>query len=357
MEEPAPTSASMTSSANFAGGIVGPGGGPVKIADSRIGLRGLVCQPIIKLGMPNTRPSYLGLSEAEFEERVAKLYEILQSCALCARQCKVDRLQGEQGFCRSGMKPVVSSCFPHFGEEPPLRGTRGSGTVFLAHCNLKCVYCQNWELSHRGEGDRMTEGELARLMLALQGRGCHNINLVTPTHFAPQLVKAVKLAAEQGLTIPIVWNCGGYESVNALKLLEGIVDIYMPDVKYGDEAAAKRFSAAPDYFNAAKAAVSEMHRQVGDLQIQDGLAVRGLLIRHLVLPNRLAGSDKVLQFIAGLSGDSYVNIMDQYHPYYQAFDYRDLSRRTTQREYEKAVKLAMDLGLHRGFPKLQTRLG
>jgi len=297
------------------------------------------------------QPGYLKLSEAEFEERIAKLYGILKNCTLCARGCKVDRTVGERGFCRSGMELSVSSFFPHFGEEPPLRGSRGSGTVFLAGCNLRCVYCQNWELSHLDAGDRMTEEELARAILHLQHLGCHNINFVTPTHFAPQLTRAVKLAAERGLRIPIVWNCGGYESVEVLKLLEGIVDIYMPDIKYGDEVSAKRYSAAPNYFDVAKAAVEEMHRQVGELQIEDGVAVRGLLIRHLVLPNRLASSREVLEFIAALSRDHYVNIMDQYHPCYKAFDYPELSRRITQEEYEEVVELARGLGLHRGFPE------
>ena len=301
--------------------------------------------------MLSTQPSYLKLSEAEFEERIAKLYGILKDCTLCARECKVDRTAGERGFCRPGMEPSVSSFFPHFGEEPPLRGSHGSGTVFLAGCNLRCIYCQNWELSHLDAGDHMTEEELARAMLRLQHLGCHNINFVTPTHFAPQLVKAVKLAAEQGLRIPIVWNCGGYESVEVIKLLEGIVDIYMPDIKYGDESSAKRYSAAPNYFDVAKAAVEEMHRQVGDLVVEGGIAVKGLLIRHLVLPNRLAGSEEVLRFIATLSRNSYVNIMDQYHPCYKAFDYPELSRRITQEEYDEVIELAHDLGLHRGFPE------
>jgi putative pyruvate formate lyase activating enzyme len=314
-------------------------------------------------GMPIPQSVYLRLSEAEFEERGAKLYGSLESCTLCARRCEVDRTQGEHGSCRSGTELTISNIFPHFGEEPPLRGRGGSGTIFLANCNLRCVFCQNWELSHLGAGSRMREEELAHMMLHLQERGCHNINFVTPTHFAPQLVRAVKLAAwggvvghplntispGQGLKIPLVWNCGGYESVDALKLLEGIVDIYMPDIKYGDQAAARRFSAAPDYFEVAKAAVSEMHRQVGDLVIEDGIAVRGVLIRHLVLPNRLAGSEKVLDFIARLSHESYVNIMDQYYPCYKASDYPELSRRITQEEYDEVIELALDLGLHRGF--------
>ena len=298
-----------------------------------------------------TRPSYLNLSPEEFEARVASLHEILKSCTLCARRCKVDRTEGERGFCRSGMEPLVSSFFPHFGEEDPLRGSRGSGTIFLANCNLRCVYCQNWELSHLGQGEPMSPEELAQVMLHLQRLGCYNINFVTPTHFAPQLIEGVRLAAAQGLRIPIVWNCGGYESVETLRLLEGIVDIYMPDIKYGTEPPARRYSAAPDYFEVAKAAVREMHRQVGDLVIEDGLAVRGLLIRHLVLPDGLAGSKEVLEFIASLSKGSYVNIMDQYHPCYRAFDYPELARRITLEEYEKVVKLAWSLGLRRGFPE------
>jgi len=295
-------------------------------------------------------PSYLSLSEAEFEERIEKLYQILEHCTLCARRCGVDRTRDEVGFCRSGMQLKVSSFFPHFGEEPPLRGTHGSGTIFLSHCNLRCVYCQNWEISHLEEGELMTEEELSQAMLYLQRRGCHNINFVTPTHFAPQLIRAVKLAAERGLEIPIVWNCGGYESVEVIRLLEGIVDIYMPDIKYGDEESARKYSAAPDYFEVAKEVLREMHRQVGDLVIERGLAVRGLLIRHLVLPNGLAGSEKVLEFIAELSRDSYVNIMDQYYPAYRAFEYPELARRITSAEYREVVELARRLGLHRGIP-------
>lgn len=301
--------------------------------------------------MPSAKPSYLELSAAEFDRRIEELYGILESCTLCAHECKVDRTKGEKGFCRSGMRLKVSSYFPHFGEEPPLRGTHGSGTVFLANCNLRCVYCQNWELSHLGEGAPMMEEELARALLHLQHLGCHNINFVTPTHFAPQLIRAVRLAAARGLQLPIVWNCGGYESLEVLRLLEGIVDIYMPDIKYGDESSARRYSAAPDYFEVAKAAVQEMHRQVGDLVIEDGIAVRGLLIRHLVLPNRLAGSERVLRFIAGLSRNSYVNIMDQYYPCYKAFDYPELARRISREEYDEVIELARGLGLHRGFPE------
>lgn len=297
------------------------------------------------------QPSYLRLSKSEFEARVAALHELLGSCALCARRCGVDRTKGEKGFCRSGMEPLVSSFFPHFGEEDPLRGSHGSGTVFLAQCNLRCIYCQNWELSHLGEGEPLTTEELARAMLHLQRLGCHNINFVTPTHFAPQLIEAVRLAAEKGLSLPIVWNCGGYESVEVLRLLEGIVDIYMPDIKYGQEDPARKYSAAPDYFEVAKAAVREMHRQVGDLQVEGGLAVRGLLIRHLVLPNGLAGSREVLEFIAQLSRESYVNIMDQYHPCYKAHDYPELARRITRAEYDEVIALAESLGLSRGFPR------
>lgn len=297
-------------------------------------------------------PSYLYLDKARFEERIRRLYQILEECTLCARECRISRVKGEIGFCRSGMELQISSIFPHFGEEPPLVGKHGSGTVFLTNCNLRCVFCQNHEISQgEGEGEYLTPEELAKGMLHLQGRGCHNINFVTPTHFAPQLIHSVKLAAEQGLRIPIVWNCGGYESVEVIRLLDGIVDIYMPDIKYRDGANAKRYSVAPNYFEKVKAAVSEMHEQVGNLRIEDGIASRGLLIRHLVLPNRIAGSEEILKFIAGLSEDNYVNIMDQYRPCHKAYDYPELSRRITQEEFSEVIEKALDLGLHRGFSK------
>lgn len=296
-------------------------------------------------------PAYLGLSQGEFAERVRALYELSSPCQLCPRRCGVRRAQGERGFCRTGLKPWVASFGPHFGEERELVGRHGSGTIFFSGCNLGCVFCQNFTISQLGEGKEISVGELARLMLRLQDLGCHNVNLVTPTHQAPQIVEAVGLAREEGLRIPLVWNCGGYESVEVLGLLEGIVDVYMPDFKYGDNAVAARFSSAPDYFERAGEALREMHRQVGDLLVKNGIAVRGLIVRHLVLPHGLAGTERVLQFIRErISPNTYVNIMAQYYPTHRAWEFPELSRRITSREYREALALAQALGLWRAGP-------
>ncbi|MFH0896566.1 MAG: radical SAM protein [Candidatus Bathyarchaeota archaeon] len=299
-------------------------------------------------------PSYLRLYESgELDERIERLYKTLESCELCPRNCRANRLKGEKGICRSGKELMVSSYGPHFGEEDPLVGTGGSGTIFLTNCNLLCVYCQNYEISHLGHGEARSESQAADYMISLQDRGCHNINFVTPTHFAPQLVKATKHAIEKGLKLPLVWNCGGYENVKTIELLDGIVDIYMPDMKYGDSEPAKKHSNAPDYFPVAKEVVKEMHRQVGDLMLDErGIAQRGLLIRHLVLPNDLAGSEKVLKFIAEVSTNSYVNVMSQYKPAGRAYQYEELSRYPTREEFDRAITMANRLGLTRG---LQTK--
>lgn len=258
-----------------------------------------------------------------------------------------------------GKDLVVSSIHPHFGEEPELVGSRvfgmlgagGSGTIFLAGCNLLCAYCQNWEISHLRQGEKMSDTDLAQGMINLQNRKCYNINFVTPTHFVPQIVKAAKEAIEKGLKVPLVYNCGGYEKVETLRLLEGIFDIYMPDIKYADSGAAKKYSNAPDYFDVCRQGIKEMHRQVGDLKIgEDGIAYRGLLVRHLVLPNNLAGSRKVLEFIAEkISRGTYINIMAQYRPEHKATCFTELSRRPTSSEYTEAINTARKLGLHRGF--------
>ncbi len=296
------------------------------------------------------KPAYVKLSANGFQNKVDKLYKLLELCVLCPKKCRARRLEGEEGSCKSGAKLKISSVGPHFGEEPPLVGRNGSGTVFLTNCNLHCVFCQNYSLSQLGRGDFITPQELASRMLNLQKRGCHNINFVTPTHFAPQLVKAVMLAAQDGLEIPIVWNCGGYESPEVIKLLEGVVDIYMPDFKYGNDQNGSIYSDAPQYFTKAKQAIKEMYRQVGDLQIENQVATRGLLIRHLVLPNNIAGSRKVLEFIAkDLSVQTYVNIMDQYRPFYRAGEYKELDRRPTREEFIQTIETARDLGLYRGF--------
>jgi putative pyruvate formate lyase activating enzyme len=297
-------------------------------------------------------PSYLRLYESgELDDRIAKLYRILGSCELCPRKCKVNRLEGKRGFCRSGKELLVSSYDPHFGEEEPLVGTGGSGTIFLTNCNLGCVYCQNYEISHLGWGSARSEDQVAVMMLSLQERGCHNINLVTPTHFAPQLVRALQIAVGKGLRVPLVWNCGGYESVDVLRLLDGIVDIYMPDIKYGDDRVAEKYSGVPNYFTVAKEAVREMHRQVGDLKLDSqGVAYRGLLIRHLILPNGLAGSGEVLRFVAEeISPNSYINVMPQYRPAGMANQYGELSRHPTHEEFNRAMAIVRELGLVRGL--------
>ncbi len=268
---------------------------------------------------------------------------------LCPRQCHVNRLSGELGQCRTGKQTVVSSFGPHFGEEAPLVGKSGSGTIFFAHCNLKCVFCQNYSISQLGEGYEVHSKELANTMLALQHRGCHNINLVTPTHVVPQILEALELAASRGLSAPLVYNCGGYESLDTLKLLDGIADIYMPDMKYGDSTIAHQYSGVNDYAEFNRTAVKEMHRQVGDLQIDDqGIATRGLLVRHLVLPHGLAGTKRIVEFLAReVSPDTYLNIMAQYHPCHRAGDFPPLSRAVTREEYLEAVTLALHNGLKR----------
>ncbi len=300
-------------------------------------------------------PLYLETYECgELEERIKKLEAILNECKLCPRECVVNRNKDEKGCCKSDKHLMVSSVQPHYGEEDVLVGSHGSGTVFLTNCNLRCIYCQNYDISHLGYGQRVTEEELALGMLSLQKRGCHNINFVTPTHYTPQIVKALKIAIEKGLHIPLVYNCGGYESKSTIELLDGIVDIYMPDIKYGDVENAKRYSNAPDYFDRCKEAVKEMHRQVGDLKVDDrGIAWRGLLIRHLVLPNGLAGSAEVLKFIATeISNESYVNIMLQYRPMYKAYEYEELNRGIKMSEYREAIDIAREWDLHRGFERV-----
>lgn len=287
----------------------------------------------------------------ELERRSAELRELMRECTLCPHDCRARRLDGKYGVCRSTADAVISSAGPHYGEEAPLTGSRGSGTIFFTSCNLKCTFCQNYDISQMRMGRRVTTIELAEIMLRLQQTGCHNINLVTPTHVAPQFVEALVHAAKKGLFVPIVYNCGGYESVRVLKLLEDIVDIYMPDIKYSDNEIARKFSGAPEYWDIASAAVKEMHRQVGDLVVDaKGIARRGLLIRHLVLPNGLAGSRAVFDFIScELSKSTYVNIMDQYRPAYRALRYDELSRSLRESEFHEAVEYAMAVGLHRGF--------
>jgi putative pyruvate formate lyase activating enzyme len=295
-------------------------------------------------------PSYLPLLRSgKLRRRTAEAYRRLQSCDICPRQCGVNRRKGELGECRTGEQAIVSSYGPHFGEESPLVGAGGSGTVFFAHCNLRCQFCQNYDVSQLGEGRAAEPEELASIFLRLQDMGCHNINLVSPSHVVPQILAAVLLAAEGGLRLPLVYNTGGYDALPTLALLEGVVDIYMPDMKYDDAATAERFSQVSNYPAVNQAAVKEMHRQVGDLAVDErGIAERGLLVRHLVLPEGLAGTEEIARFLAeSVSRDTYINVMDQYRPCYKANELPPLNRRITPQEYREAVQAVRKVGLHR----------
>ncbi len=296
------------------------------------------------------RPGYLRLQEnGELSRRIETLWEKLKSCDICPHRCQVNRLENQKGKCRTGKKAMVSSFGPHFGEESPLVGRYGSGTIFLTNCNLSCIFCQNYDISHLGQGYEAGEEKIAELMLSLQNVGCHNINFVTPTHAVPQIARALSYAVEQGLNVPLVYNTGGYDSVSTLELLDGIFDIYMPDLKYSDDNIAQRYCIAKDYATVVRDAIKEMHRQVGDLVIDEtGIALRGLLIRHLILPEDLAGTYDAMKFIAEeLSKNTYVNIMDQYRPCYRANEHPPLNRRITKDEFARAVKIAREFGLER----------
>jgi putative pyruvate formate lyase activating enzyme len=295
------------------------------------------------------KPAYLQLPPGVLCDRVREAEEMLKKCTLCPRECKIDRTSGEKGFCKTGDKPFISSYGPHFGEEKPLVGRSGSGTIFMGNCNLGCIFCQNYSISHLGEGVDISFEKLADIMLSLQEEGCHNINLVTPTHQMPMILRSLLIASEKGLKLPIVYNCGGYESLRAMEVLDGIIDIYMPDFKYIDPEMALKYSKAEDYPHAAMTAIKEMHRQIGDLLTDKrGIATRGLLVRHLVLPEGIAGTAGVVKFIAEkISKNTYINIMDQYHPCYKAIENPPLDRRITLEEYGEAVELATAAGLKR----------
>ncbi len=290
-------------------------------------------------------------------DNVRKAYKLLESCSLCPRKCGVNRLKNEIGFCKAGLKPMVSSFHAHFGEEPPISGFKGSGTIFFTHCSLRCVFCQNYPISQLGEGKEVSVKRLSEMILELQQQGCHNINFVTPTHYMPQILEAVFLAKEKDLKVPLVYNCGGYESMEALKILDGVIDVYMPDMKYSDSKVSKKYSFAKDYFEISKKAVKEMYNQVGDLKIEKGVAKRGLLIRHLVLPDKLAGSEVIFDFIVKeLSPDTYVNIMAQYYPCHLAYKFQELKRRITHNEYIDTLKLAKKIGLSGGFRQVLSTI-
>lgn len=279
-----------------------------------------------------------------------KYLEILRSCTLCGHQCRVNRLEGEKGKCGVTDRIKISSFGPHYGEEPELSGYFGSGTIFFSNCNLACIFCQNSDISHDGTGTVINQDGLVTIMLDLQKRGCHNINWVSPTHVVPLILPALVKARDQGLTIPLVYNTGGYDSLVTLQMLEGKVDIYMPDAKYGDSGAALKYSGAPDYWEICRLGLEEMHRQAGELQVENGVASKGLLVRHLVLPEDLASSMEVFKFIAErISPDTHVNIMDQYRPCYRASEFPELDRFASQEEFQTAVLIAKNFGLHRGI--------
>jgi putative pyruvate formate lyase activating enzyme len=273
----------------------------------------------------------------------------LKECNLCPRNCMVNRTSGQEGICHTTTKAIVSSYGPHFGEEAPLVGRDASGTIFFTFCNLNCIFCQNYTISQSGEGKPVDSSTLADIMLKLQNKGCHNINLVSPTHVVPYILDALLLATDEGLSLPLVYNSGGYDSVHTLALLDGVIDIYMPDMKYSDDAAGKKYSGVDNYWSVNKVALKEMHRQVGDLRLGgEKVATGGLLIRHLVLPNRLAGTEGVVRFLAEeISKDTYLNVMSQYHPCHKAYEKQELARSITTDEFDEAVNIALQYGLRR----------
>lgn len=294
-------------------------------------------------------PSYQSLSVSEWDERIAQAEALASLCMLCPRRCKADRPAGKKGRCGAGDELAISSIFPHHGEEPPISGTRGSGTVFFTHCLLRCCFCQNFQISQEGEGEPYTERRLAERMLWLQGSGVHNINLVTPTHFLPHVLRSLRIAAAEGLSLPLVWNSSGYELAEALAPLRGVVDVYLPDMKYGSNESANRYCGAPDYVEANQAAVREMFRQVGPLKTdRDGIAYRGLCIRHLVLPEGRAHSKKIFHFLRGTfdPGDITVSLMAQYRPLYRAKEFPELLRGISREEYDAVLVEAESAGLN-----------
>ena len=310
--------------------------------------------PLERKKQESWRPAYEKLEkQGKLADRVKQAYALFERCQLCPRQCGVNRQKGEKGFCRAPLKVVVFSSHPHFGEEIPLVGELGSGTLFFSNCNLRCVFCQNWPISHEGKGKAIDDEELADIMLDLQKIGCHNINLVTPTHVMPNILNATRIALKKGLHLPLVYNTSGYERVEILKTLDGVVDIYLPDMKYMDSAQSAKYSAgASDYPEVTKKAIVEMNRQVGELTIDGrGIALRGLMIRHLVMPNRVAGTEKFVRWVAEtLPKSTYVNIMAQYRVEYKAYDYPDIARGITPEEFLEAMNWAKFYGLTRLDP-------
>ncbi len=296
------------------------------------------------------QPGYIHLYKTgKFHEKVEKARRLLKECQLCPRRCRVNRLENNIGVCKIGRLPKVSSYNPHFGEESPLVGTNGSGTIFITSCNLGCVFCQNYDISHVREGYSVSIERFAQMMIELQDVGCHNINFVTPTHVVPQIIESLPIAIRGGLKIPLVYNTGGYDLVETLEILEGIFDIYMPDLKFYNSEVAAELCKAKDYPQMVMEAIKEMYRQAGDLVIDErGIAVRGLMVRHLVMPNKLAGTREVMQFLnREISKNTYVNIMDQYHPCGLTCKYPNINRRISTEEYEDALQTALEEGIRR----------
>ena len=297
-------------------------------------------------------PAYMELFRSgELFRRSRQALRLLENCKVCPRDCEVNRLENEQAVCKTGRYAIVGSYAPHFGEEDCLRGTRGSGTIFFSLCNLKCVFCQNYDISQDGEGIVVSPEDLAAMMLDLQQRGCHNINFVTPEHVVPQILESLPLAVQMGLRLPLVYNTGAYDSMDSMRLMEGIVDIYMPDFKYWDNDRSRKYLKAKDYPETARTVIREMHRQVGDLVLdENGLAKRGVLLRHLVMPNNMEDTENIMAYLAGeISRDTYINIMDQYFPAGKVSEkkYGEINRRPFSQEVETSKKIARQKGLHR----------
>ena len=301
--------------------------------------------------MSSSEPLYIETHQKGLlQEKIKTARAIFRACSICPRKCGVDRLTGQTGICRTGEKAWVSSYHAHFGEEAPLVGNNGSGTIFFTHCNLMCSFCQNYDISHEGRGREVSDEQLAAMMLQLQKQGCHNINFVTPSHVVPQILSAVAIAVSSGLSVPLVYNTSGYDNVETLKLLEDVIDIYMPDFKFWDPEVAKITCRAPDYPEVARNAFMEMHRQVGNLVTDElGIARRGLLIRHLVLPGGLAGTRDIMRFIAQKnSPESFVNIMPQYRPNGKAYEIKELSDYLSIKDYKAALQMAREEGIYQG---------
>jgi len=297
-------------------------------------------------------PRYLEVYDSgRLDEIIGTTLLLLEECSICPRRCKVNRVKGEFGFCKTALLPKVCSYMPHHGEEPPISGKRGSGTIFFSCCNMACVYCQNYEFSQLGQGREVDFGKLADFMLQLQHMGCHNLNLVTPTHVMPQILKSLGIAIRHGFKLPIVYNTGGYELPEIIRLLDGIIDVYLVDMRYADGEHSLKYSLAADYPDYNQEAVKEMHRQVGAVETDaEGIIKKGLIIRHLVLPNGLSGSDKLMQFISNeISKDTYISLMSQYTPYFKAQEFKELKRRISYQEYEEAQDSMHKYGLYNGW--------